>query len=34
MENGSIVEEGKHNELLIKDGVYARLYHALRANGE
>jgi ATP-binding cassette subfamily B protein len=33
MENGSIVEEGKHNELLIKDGVYARLYHALSANG-
>ena len=34
MENGSIVEEGKHNELLIKDGVYARLHHALTANGE
>ncbi|MFI5694999.1 ABC transporter ATP-binding protein [Kribbella sp. NPDC051586] len=28
MENGSIVEQGNHNELLTLDGAYARLYNA------
>ncbi|MFE3632818.1 ABC transporter ATP-binding protein [Streptomyces sp. NPDC059168] len=28
MENGSIVEQGAHNELLAADGAYARLYKA------
>jgi len=28
MENGAIVEQGNHNELLTLDGAYARLYNA------
>jgi ATP-binding cassette subfamily B protein len=28
MEDGSIVEQGNHNELLAVDGAYARLYNA------
>jgi ATP-binding cassette subfamily B multidrug efflux pump len=28
MENGSIVEQGAHAELLAADGAYARLYKA------
>jgi ATP-binding cassette subfamily B protein len=28
MESGSIVEQGTHNELLVADGAYARLYNA------
>ncbi|MFJ5232121.1 ABC transporter ATP-binding protein [Kitasatospora sp. NPDC088391] len=28
MENGSIVEQGSHDELIAKDGAYARLYKA------
>jgi ATP-binding cassette subfamily B protein len=28
MENGSIVEQGSHDELLERDGAYARLYNA------
>jgi ATP-binding cassette subfamily B protein len=28
MENGSIVEQGTHNQLLAVDGAYARLYNA------
>ncbi len=28
MENGAIVEQGNHADLLAADGAYARLYHA------
>ncbi|MDX6241955.1 MAG: ATP-binding cassette, subfamily multidrug efflux pump, partial [Kribbellaceae bacterium] len=28
MENGSIVEQGNHHELLTVDGAYSRLYNA------
>lgn len=28
MENGSIVEQGSHDELIAADGAYARLYQA------
>ena len=28
MENGAIVEQGNHHELLARDGAYARLYNA------
>jgi ATP-binding cassette subfamily B multidrug efflux pump len=28
MENGSIVEQGNHHELLAVDGAYSRLYNA------
>ena len=28
MENGSVVEQGKHEELIAKKGVYARLYRS------
>jgi ATP-binding cassette subfamily B protein len=28
MENGAIVEQGNHRELLVRDGAYARLYNS------
>ena len=28
MENGAIVEQGNHRELLERDGAYARLYNS------
>jgi ATP-binding cassette subfamily B protein len=28
MENGRIVEQGSHNELLTRDGAYYRLYNS------
>jgi ATP-binding cassette subfamily B protein len=28
MENGRIVEQGSHNELLSRDGPYSRLYNS------
>ena len=28
IENGRIVEQGKHNEMLQRNGAYARLYNA------
>ncbi len=32
MENGKIIEEGKHGELIKKDGLYAKLWH-IQAGG-
>ena len=28
MDSGKVVEEGKHEELLVKNGYYANLYKA------
>ena len=28
MQNGDIVEQGSHEELIEKDGVYAKLYNS------
>jgi len=28
MENGAIVEQGSHSELLARDGAYSRLYNS------
>ncbi|PIQ87704.1 MAG: hypothetical protein COV73_02695, partial [Candidatus Omnitrophica bacterium CG11_big_fil_rev_8_21_14_0_20_43_6] len=28
LDNGSIIEQGTHNQLLEKDGLYKRLYEA------
>ena len=33
MEDGAIVEQGNHDELLAADGAYARLYNAQFAAG-
>ena len=34
MENGDIVEQGNHNELLEMNGSYARLYNSQFNEGE
>ena len=28
MKDGDIIEQGKHDELLMRDGFYAKLWHA------
>ena len=32
MENGDIKETGTHNELMARDGLYAKLYNSQFAN--
>jgi ABC-type multidrug transport system fused ATPase/permease subunit len=34
MEKGKIVEEGNHDELMAKDGLYAHLYQIQYRNKE
>ena len=34
VDNGHIVEQGKHNELLAKGGLYARIYNSQYPNGK
>jgi ATP-binding cassette subfamily B protein len=33
LENGAIEEEGAHDELLVREGLYARIYRAQARSG-